>query len=458
MHRALITALAALIVLVLANGSALARAMEMGDAAAAQKATPAVVNISTWKVHQPANAGDPPRRVKTYASGFIIDPSGIIVTNKHVIDGVLDITAILSTGERLHANLLAVAAMLDLAVLKVDADKPLPALKWGDSEALEVGDPVLTIGNPLGIGTSVSAGIVSALNRDIQDTPFDQYIQTDAAINHGNSGGPLVDIKGDVVGVDTALYNPEERGGFIGIGFAIPAESAKFIIGRLLDPSHPMLGWIGVTLQDLTPELSEALGVPSNRGSIIAAVDSDGPASKAALRPGDVFSAIGGKWPGDSRAFMRTFVQIPVGEPATLTIWREGKEATVTATVAEWPNYMPNGGVMSAHMAEAMIQKLPDPGVRLAPLSDASRKQYGIDPKLTGVLVSSVEPDCEARDLGIVAGDVITAVQGTPVATPDDVRHAVQTAHEQRRSFLAVLIQGKSGVRWVSLSMAGPNR
>ena len=458
MYRALITALVALIVLAYANGSAMARAMEMGDAAAARNATPAVVNISTWKLRQPANAGDPPRRVKTYGSGFIIDPAGIIVTNKHVIDGALDITVILSTGDRLHANLLAVAAMLDLAVLKVDANRPLPVLKWGDSEALEVGDAVLTIGNPLGIGTSVSAGIVSALNRDIQDTPFDQYIQTDAAINHGNSGGPLVDINGNVVGVDTALYNPEESGGFIGIGFAIPADSAKFIIGRLLDPSHPMPGWIGVTLQDLTPELSGALGVPGTEGSIIAAEDADGPASKAALRPGDVVTAIGGKWPGDSRGFMRAIVQIPVGESAVLTVWRDGKEASITVTVAEWPNYMPGGGVMNAHMAEAMIQRMPDPGVRLVPLNDAARKQYGIDPKLGGVLVSSVEPDCEARDLGIVAGDVITAVQGAPVATPDDVRHAVQTAHDQHRAFLAVLIQGKSGTRWVSLSMAGPSR
>ena len=169
---------------------------------------------------------------------FVIDPTGIIVTNKHVIDGALDVAAIFNDGTRLHATLLAVAAMLDIAVLKVEADQPLPALKWGDSETLQVGVLVLTIGNPLGIGISVSAGIVSALNRDIQDTPFDQYIQTDAAINHGNSGGPLVDVNGEVIGVDTALYNPDSAG-FIGIGFAIPSESAEFVVKQLLDPSHP---------------------------------------------------------------------------------------------------------------------------------------------------------------------------------------------------------------------------
>ena len=213
--------------------------MESGDAAAAQKATPAVVNISTWKLRQPTKPGESARRVKTYGSGFIIDSSGIIVTNKHVIDGALDIKVMFNDGDRVPARLVAVAAMLDLAVLKVDVDRPLPVLKWGDSEALQVGDAVLAIGNPLGLGMSVSAGIVSALNRDIQDTPFDNYIQTDAAINHGNSGGPLVDLNGEVVGVDTALYNPDEAGGFIGIGLAIPAETAQFIVTPSARSQHP---------------------------------------------------------------------------------------------------------------------------------------------------------------------------------------------------------------------------
>ena len=220
--------------------------MESGDAAAAQKATPAVVNISTWKLRQ--KDGDAPRRVKTYGSGFIIDPSGIIVTNKHVIDGALDIKVIFSDGDRVPARLVAVAAMLDLAVLKVDVDRPLPALKWGDSEALQVGDPVLTIGNPLGLGMSVSAGIVSALNRDIQDTPFDNYIQTDAAINHGNSGGPLVDLDGEVVGVDTALYNPDERRRLHRNRLGNPGRNGAVRRRAVCSiPSHPRPGWIGVT-------------------------------------------------------------------------------------------------------------------------------------------------------------------------------------------------------------------
>ncbi len=457
MYRILVLAFAVVVAIPAASAPALARTMELDDATVAQQATPAVVNISTWKIRPPVKPGDQPRRVKTYGSGFIVDPSGIIVTNKHVIDGALDIKAVLNDGDRVSAKLIAVAAMLDLALIKIDVDRPLPVLKWGNSEALRVGDPVLTIGNPLGIGMSVSAGIVSGLNRDIQDTPFDSYIQTDSAINHGNSGGPMVDLTGEVVGVDTALYNPEEAGGFIGIGFAIPAETARFVVREMLDPSHPKPGWLGITLQDLTPELSDALGLHGSRGAIIAAVDADGPASKVALRPGDILSGIGGMKLYDSRAFMRKIVQIPVGQPAELTVWREGKEQTVTATVAEWPNFMPGGGVMSAQTAEMMIQRMPDPGVRLAPITDAARKQYGLDPKLSGALVSSVDQDCEARDLGIVAGDVVTAVQGAPVSSPDEVRRAVLTAHEQRRPFVAVLVQGKSGARWVPLSMGGPS-
>jgi serine protease Do len=455
MRHLLIASLLVLFAMPLLDAPAQARAMDSGEAAVAQQAMPAVVNISTWKLRPPTNPGEPSRRVKTYGSGFIIDPAGIIVTNKHVIDGALNITVVFDNGERASGKLLAVAAMTDIAVVKVEVSHPLPTLNWGDSSALRVGDPVLTIGNPLGLGMSVSAGIISALNRDIQDTPFDDYIQTDSAINHGNSGGPMIDLSGDVVGVDTALYNPEEAGGFIGIGFAIPADSAKFVVEHLLDPRHPAPGWLGFTLQDLSDELALALGAGSLKGSIISAVDDPGPASAAGLRPGDVLLAINAVKPSDSRAYMRRIVQLPVGQQVTLTIWRDGKAQDITATIGEWPNQMPGGGVMTATTAEAMIQRMPDPGVRLSTLSDEARQRYGIDSKVKGVLIASVEKDCEARDLGIVAGDVITGVQGAPVSTPDDVRRAVRTAHDERRPYLAVLIQGKSGIRWVSLSMGG---
>jgi serine protease Do len=437
-----------------ADNPAFARVMETGDATVVRRATAAVVNISTWKVRAAPNPGESPRRVKVYASGFVIDPSGIIVTNKHVIDGAIDLVAIFNDGDEAPARLIAAAAMLDLAVLKVDRNHPLPYLKWANSDALQVGDPVLTIGDPLGLGLSVSAGIVSALNRDLEDSPFDSYIQTDAAINHGNSGGPLVNQAGDVVGIDTALYNPEEAGGFIGIGFAIPSNSAAFVTNLLLDPTHPKPGWLGFTLQDMTRELAKALALPQHSGAIISAVEELGPATDAGLRVGDVLDTLNGVHLDDSRAFMRAIVQIKVGEPARLTIWRDGKQREVTATVGEWPNYLSASGVMSQVAAQAMISKEPDPGIRVAPITPAARAEYKLDPNLSGALVSSVEADCEARDLGIVAGDVIIAVQGRPVTSPDDVRGAVREAHEQHRPYLALLVQSKNGPRWYALSVS----
>jgi serine protease Do len=451
MHRCLIAAVIALIALLGENGP-LAQMRQSGDAAVAAKAMPAVVNIATWKVRPPAEAGGPLRRVKSNGSGFIVDPSGIIVTNRHVIDGAFHVKVIFHNGDEANANIVAVAPMIDLAVLKVSAGQPLPALKWGDSREVRIGDAVLAIGNPLGFGMSVSAGIISALNRDVQDTPFDNYIQTDAAINRGNSGGALVNLDAEVVGVNTALINPDDAGGFIGIGLAIPAETAQFVVHYLLNPNKHQPGWIGVKLQDLTPDLAKAVGLSGAKGSIIAAVDPGGPASVASLRTGDVLTAIGQSRLTDSRAFMRTIVQLPIGEPARLTVWRDGKEQVISATVAEWPHVMPEGGTATT-MAKAMDQEAPDSGVQLVPLTNAGRKQYGLDEKLTGALVASVEFNCEARDLGIVPGDVITATLQAPVTSPDDVHRAIQAAHEQHRPFLALLVQGPSGARWVSLSI-----
>jgi len=444
----------ALVALPALPAPALARSMEAGDAEIVRRAEPAVVNISTWKIHPASNPGETPTRVKVFASGFVVDPSGIIITNKHVIDGALGLTATFSNGERARARLVVAAEMLDLAILQVAVGHPLPALKWANSDALQIGDPVLTIGNQLGLGMSASAGIVSALNRDLQDSPFDSYIQTDATINHGNSGGPLIDRNGDVLGITTALYNPQENGGFIGIGFAIPSNTASFVENFLLDPNHPKPGWLGVTLQDMNTELSEALDVPQSGGAIISAVAPSGPANQASLHVGDVVETINGTPENDSRAFNRAIVMLKVGEPAHLTIWRNGKQKDVDATAAAWPNYMPYGGMMHGAMAEAMMKRPPDSGMTLAAITDEARKKYGLDPKLIGVLVASVEQDCEARELGIEPGDVIKAVQGEAVASPADIANAMQSAHEQRRPYLAVLVQRNQQLRWLPLSIS----
>jgi serine protease Do len=453
MRRMFLLSLATLVALAFPGSPASARVLETGDAAIVKQASPAVVNIAEWKVRAATQPNQSPRRVKVYASGFVIDPSGVIVTNRHVVDGALDMHVIFSNGDRVPARLLVAAQIVDVAVLKVDVDHPLPALKWADSDSLQIGDPVLTIGNPLGLGMSVSAGIVSALNRNLHDTPFDSYIQTDAAINYGNSGGPLIDRNGSVVGLDTALYNPQASGGFIGIGFAIPSNIVSFVVQFLLDPNHPKPGWIGVTSQDVNDRLAEALGVPRAVGAVISAVDPSGPAVQAGLRPADVLETIDGVQQSDSRAFMRSIVKIPVGTPAHLSGWRDRKRLDTTVTVAAWPNYMPAEGVMRDQAAQKMIEAAPDPGMRLGGITAEARKQYGLDPALRGALVTAVESDCEARDLGIVPGDVIINVQGQPVATPDDVWRAIETAHKARRAYLALLIQTKTDAHWVSLSI-----
>ncbi len=453
MYKLLTLTCTALVAIPSLSAPAWSRSMESGDAAIVRQDEPAVVNISTWKVKPPEKPGDTPSRVKIDASGFVIDPSGIIVTNKHVVDGALGFTVVFSNGDRLHARLLVAAEMLDLALLKVDVDHPIPSLKWGNSDALQVGDSVLTIGNPLGLGMSASAGIVSALNRDLQDSPFDSYIQTDASINHGNSGGPLIDSNGDVVGINTALYNPQDNGGFIGIGFAIPSNTASFVERFLLDPHHPKPGWLGFTAQDMTEELSQALGAPGTTGAIISGLDPSGPASAASLRIGDVLEKIDGTQLADSRAFNRAIVMLHVGQPAQLTIWRDGKQQEVTATVAAWPNYMPYGGMMHGAMAEAMMAKPPDSGMKLAALTEETRKQYGLAPTQSGAVITSVDPECEAKDLGIVPGDVIVAAQSDPVTSPADFDRAMQDAHTQQRRYLAVLIKAKQVTRWVSLSI-----
>ena len=443
-----------LIAALFSGASAFGRAMDLGEAAVLRQAIPAVVSISVWKVRASDQPGEPPRRVKTYGSGFIVDPSGIIVTNQHVIDHAVEVTAVLTDGTRASAKVVGASPMTDLAVLRIEVGRPLPSLTWGDSNALQVGDPVLTMGNGLDLGNSVSAGIVSGLNRNFADSPFDSYIQTDAVINHGNSGGPLIDHDGKVVGVSEALINPDSSG-FIGVGLAIPATIAKFVTNLLLDPNHPAPGWLGFNLQDMTPKLAETLGAPRSSGAIISAVDPSGPASGASLQPGDVLDQVNGQTLDDSRAFMRAIAVQPPGAVVRLTVWRYGQKHEIPATVVAWPNYKPEGGAMTGQVAAEMMTKPPDLGVKLALLDDTTRKQYGLGPELSGVLIARVEADSEASELGIKEGDVVMVVQGAPVTTPDDIRRVVRDAQEQHRAWLAVLIHSKNGAQWIPISISG---
>src|SRR5712671_4902754 len=271
------------------------------------------------------------RRVNSLGSGFIIDASGIVVTNNHVISEADEISVILNDGTRLKATLIGRDQKTDLALLQVKPDKPLKAVKFGDSDKLRLGEWVVAIGNPFSLGGTVTAGIVSARNRDINSGPYDNYIQTDAAINRGNSGGPLFNLEGEVVGVNTAIISPS--GGSIGIGFAVPSKTALPVIDQLKQFGETRRGWLGVRIQQVTDEIAESLKISPPRGALVAGIDDKGPAKPAGIEPGDVIIKFDGKDIKEMRDLPRVVADTPIGKQTPVTIIRKGKEETKTVTL-----------------------------------------------------------------------------------------------------------------------------
>src|SRR6266849_883118 len=272
----------------------------------------------------PQNRDRGPRRVNSLGSGFIIDASGIVVTNNHVISEADEVTVILNDGSRLKAEIIGKDQKTDIALLRVKPDKPLKAVKFGDSEKLRLGEWVIAIGNPFSLGGSVTAGIVSARNRDINSGPYDNYIQTDAAINRGNSGGPLFNLNGEVIGVNTAIISPS--GGSIGIGFAVPANSAVAVIEQLRQYGETRRGWLGVRIQQVTEDIAESLGLKPPRGALVAGVDEKGPAKPAGIEPGDVIVKFDGKDIREMKDLPRIVADTPVGKDVDVVIVRKGRE------------------------------------------------------------------------------------------------------------------------------------
>jgi serine protease Do len=437
-----------------------ARAHEPPDhlASIVQPLLPGVVNISVWgpsDAETPRDArGARPDRAHFFGSGFIIDPSGIIVTNKHVIANAYQISVHFNDGSRARARLLAPGGAVDLAVLKVDVPEPLQALTWGDSDHLRIGDTVLAIGNPLGIGLSVSAGIVSALNRNINDSPYDDYIQTDAAINHGNSGGPLVDLDGHVVGVDTSLV-AMANGGSIGLGFAITSNDAKFVVDRLLKFGEVKAGWIGIALQDVTPDVVASFGLPWNRGAIVANVDAGSPAAKADMQNGDIIRTVDGRTFNDSRALMRIIGKTMIGSTITLQLWRAGEQYTVTLAVAGYPDDR-TAVAPKATKAVAMRPDLPDFGMRLTPLTPELRSHYRLGQQQSGLLVTAVTANSVASQHGVSPGDVVIRVQDTDVSTTAKFGEALSQAQASGRHYIELLVRAGDDQRWLGFQLPHP--
>ena len=427
---------------------------------------PTVVNITArGQMEAPAGvmvaASDapPPGQIKTVVgSGFVIDPAGIIATNWHVVAGAYEIIVNFSDGVSTPATVLSATRVGDIALLKVAVGHKLPAARWGDSDKVQIGDPVVAIGNPLGLGMSVSSGIVSALNRNIMESPYDDFIQTDAAINHGNSGGPLFNMHGEVIGIDTAIVSPTT--GSAGLGFAIPASNAQFIIGRMLKYGWLRPSWLGMIVQQVTPDMARALGMARPEGSIVAAVVPGGPADTAGLQVGDVVLRFGDKTPSDERALLRMVAVAPEGQASSLTIWRAGHEQVIPVTVAEWPRQQWDKYDMVTKAAPLHWTLPADFGLTLADLSDRNRAHYGLDLQQSGVLVTGVAADTDAAEHGLVPGDVILRVQDTPVTSSAEVKAKLDAVRDAKRRFALLLVlpkvQTHPGPRWVPLRV-GPD-
>nr|WP_245293332.1 Do family serine endopeptidase [Mongoliimonas terrestris] len=398
--------------------------------------------------------GGQPRRVQSLGSGFVIDPSGIIVTNNHVIEDADEIVANFSDGTKLTAELIGRDLKTDLAVLRVKPEKPLKAVNFGDSVGIRVGDWVMAIGNPFGLGGTVTVGIVSARNRDINSGPYDNFIQTDAAINRGNSGGPLFDMYGNVIGINTAIISPS--GGSIGIGFAIPSETAVSVIEQLREFGETRRGWLGVNIQQVTDDLAESLGIGASRGALVAGVTEGGPAASADIKAGDVIVSFNGQPIREMRELPRLVANTPIGREVDVTLIRDGQEVTVKVTLgrleegetvaaAETPNDEP-----AAPEAPKPAEKVL--GLALAPLDEANRGQFQIAPDVNGVVVTGVDDNSPAAEKRITAGDTIVEVAQERVNAPADVASAVKKLKDMgRKSALFLLANPAGELRFVAV-------
>ena len=375
-------------------------------------------------------------------SGFIISPDGMIVTNNHVIDGTTDIRVTLDDGSQYKGTLVGSDAKNDLAVVKIDAGKPLPTVAWGDSDKLRAGDAVLAIGNPFGIGTTVTSGIVSARGRDLHNGPYDDFIQVDAAINHGNSGGPLVDDTGKVVGINTAIYSP--NGGNVGVGFAIPSDQAEAVVAKLEKGQKIEHGYIGVEIQSVTKDVADAIGLSSESGALVAQVVDGSPAAKAGLKSGDVVTALGGKPIATPKDLSRLVADMAPGDKADITVWRHGKSLDLSIAASKGSEEkQASAGNGSGAQPGSATQSDSALGIGFAGLTPTLRDRFGIDPSVEGVIVTRVANDKPAADSGIQRGDIIVSINQQPVTSVGDAMKVLKTAEKAGRK--SVLLQVERG-------------
>ncbi len=401
---------------------------------------------------QNGGPGTPGEQIASLGSGFIIDPSGLIVTNNHVIANADHITVTLADGTSLQARVAGRDPITDLALLKVDPKQPLPAARWGDSQTARVGDWVLTIGNPFGLGDTVTAGIISATARNIHASPYDDYLQTDAAINRGNSGGPMFNLEGQVIGINTVIYSPS--GGSIGIGFALPSVIARPIIEQLKTQGRVERDWIGARIQPMNADLAESVRLDRSRGAMIAAIDPGSPAASAKLEPGDVVLAYDGHAIEKARELPRLVAATPPGKQVTLAVWRDGKEHAIELKIAVLdPDRRPPPQPPPAQPKPPVtVDAL---GLKLAKITPELRKEFALPDWANGVVITEVPPDGAAAAQGLRPGDLLIAIGRTPIANPQQVPAFAAAAKRANRKMVLVRVEGRQGnARFVALPAA----
>jgi serine protease Do len=402
----------------------------------------------------PRGGGDTqPHKTNSLGSGFIIDTSGIVVTNNHVIADADEINVIMNDGTKIKAELVGVDKKTDLAVLKFKPVKPLVAVKFGDSDKLRLGEWVIAIGNPFSLGGTVTAGIVSARNRDIASGPYDNYIQTDAAINRGNSGGPLFNLEGEVIGVNTLIISP--TGGSIGIGFAVPSKTVVGVVDQLRQFGELRRGWLGVRIQQVTDEIAESLNIKPARGALIAGVEDKGPAKPAGIEPGDVVVRFDGKDIKEPKDLSRVVADTAVGKDVDVVIIRKGEEQTKKVTLGRLEdNDKPvPAAVKSPEPAEKPVTQRAL-GLDLATLSKDLRSRYKIKDSVKGVIITNVEGASDAAEKRLAAGEVIVEVAQEAVSNAADVKKRVdQLKKDGKKSVLLLVSNAEGELRFVALSV-----
>ena len=461
----------------------------------------AVVNISTSQSVKDTGAGPQPQiqegspfqeffedffdgqgnqnsnqKVSSLGSGFVIDPSGYVVTNNHVIEGADDIEVIFPNGSKLKAKLVGTDTKTDLSVLKVEPKAPLKAVRFGNSRQMRIGDWVMAIGNPFGLGGSVTLGIISARGRNINAGPYDNFIQTDAAINKGNSGGPLFNMRGEVIGINTAIISPS--GGSIGIGFAVPTELAENIVHQLIEFGETRRGWLGVRIQPVTEDVASSLGLDKARGALVSGVVNGGPIQNGEIKSGDVILTFDGQPVNEMRDLPRIVAESPVGKAVDVLVLRDGKQQTVKVTLGrledtaeedddkDQPAAQPPQGQQGNNQAPQSKppadqkgqtgQQEPSTlfGMTLAPLDEARRKSFSIVESVEGVVVTAIEPNSPAAQKGLKVGEVIVEVAQDFVENPSDVSKRINMLKAEGRRNAHVMVSDASGnLRFIALPL-----